>query len=667
MRTVKYAVHVNVYFKNLKISTMSYLRFDKTLMTNLEESLPREILRTNRSGAYHCTTIVDCNTRKYHGLLVIPVPELDDENHVLLSSLDETVIQHGAEFNLGLHKYQGNNFSPRGHKYIRDFDCEKVPTTIYRVGGVVLQKEKVFVHHENRILIRYTLLEAHSPTTLRLRPFLAFRSVRQYTHENAQANRDFQEVENGIKTCMYPGYPELYMQLNKKNEFHYTPDWYRNLEYPKEQERGYDSNEDLYVPGYFELDIKKGESVVFSGGISPISTRSLKRLFEEEVEDRTPRDSFLHCLINSAHQFHNKQNDKHYILAGYPWFKCRARDMFIALPGLTLAIDEVDEFESAMATAQEAIYDWMADRPVQNKIYEMEHPDVLLWAVWAVQQYAKFVSKEQCRAKYGKLLEDIIDYIRKGGHPNLFLHQNGLLYANGVDKAITWMNSTVNGHPVVARSGYIVEFNALWYNALRFVGDLSRDGDNELLADSLDTLAKVTGDSFVETFLNEYGYLLDYVDGIMMDWSVRPNMIFAVAFDYSPLNTVQKKGVLDIVTKELLTPKGLRSLSPKSGGYNPNYVGPQTQRDYAYHQGTAWPWLAGFYMEAYLRIYKMSGVSFVERELIGFEEEMSSHCIGSIPELFDGNPPFKGRGAVSFAMNVAEILRVLKILSKYNM
>ena len=165
---------------------MSYLKFDKTLMTNLEEALPREILRTNRSGAYHCTTIVDCNTRKYHGLLVIPVPELDDENHVLLSSLDETVIQHGAEFNLGLHKYQGDNYSPRGHKYIREFECEKVPTTIYRVGGVILKKEKLFVHHENRILIRYTLLDAHSATTLRLRPFLAFRSVREYTHEKVK-------------------------------------------------------------------------------------------------------------------------------------------------------------------------------------------------------------------------------------------------------------------------------------------------------------------------------------------------------------------------------------------------------------------------------------------------------------------------------------------------
>ena len=456
------------------------------------------------------------------------------------------------------------------------------------------------------------------------------------------------------------------MQLNKKNEFHFQPNWYRGIEYSKEQERGYDFNEDLYVPGYFEVDIKKGESVVFSAGISNVNTRQLKKIFQEEVDDRTPRDSFLHCLVNSAHQFHNKQGDKHYILAGYPWFKCRARDMFIALPGLTLAIDEIDEFELAMATAQIAIHQYMNDEPPECRIEEMEHPDVLLWAVWALQQYAKATSREQCRAKYGELLEEIMEFIRKEKHDNLFLHENGLLYANGMDKAITWMNSTVNDRPVTPRTGYIVEINALWYNALRFVADISREGGNAFFADSLDGLASVTARSFVETFRNEYGYLFDYVDGNMMDWSVRPNMIFPVAFDYSPLDQTQKKQILDIVTKELLTPKGLRSLSPKSGGYNPNYVGPQLQRDYAYHQGTAWPWLMGFYMEAYLRIYKMSGISFVERQLIGFEEEMTRHCIGSISELFDGNPPFKGRGAISFAMNVAEILRILKLLSKYN-
>ena len=645
---------------------MSYLRFEKTLLTNLEESLPKEILRTNRSGAYHSTTIVDCNTRKYHGLLVIPVPELDDENHVLLSSLDETVIQHGAEFNLGLHKYQGNNYSPGGHKYIRIFECEKVPTTIYRVGGVILKKEKVFVHHENRILIRYTLVEAKSETTLRLRPFLAFRSVRQYTHENAQVDKSYESVDNGIKTCMYAGYPDLYMQVSKENEFKYIPDWYRGIEYSKEQERGYDFNEDLYVPGYFELNIKKGESVVFSAGISEIKTDTLCQLFEEERENRTPRDNFQHCLINAAHQFLNKQADEHYILAGYPWFKCRARDMFVSLPGLTLANKELVKFEKVMDTAAKALRDFMNERPNDLKVYEIEQPDVLLWAVWCLQQYAKMVSKEECFAKYGDLLKEMVDYVIGNNHPNLFLHDNGLLYTNGKDRPVTWMNSIANGHPVIPRTGYVVEFNALWYNALRFVADLFAEKQPGAWVDSLNEWAEKTQVSFVDTFLNEYGYLFDYVDGKMMDWSVRPNMIFSVALDYSPLNSKQKKGVLDIVTKELLTPKGVRSLSPKSGGYNPNYVGPQNQRDYAYHQGTAWPWLAGFYFEAYLRIYKMSGIGFVERQLIGYEDELSQHCIGSIPELFDGNPPFKGRGAVSFAMNVAEMLRVLYLLSKYN-
>ena len=406
---------------------MSYLKFEKAPMTNLQDSLPRELLRTNRSGAYSCSTIVDCNTRKYHGLLVVPVPELDDENHVLLSSLDATVIQHGAEFNLGLHKYQGNNFSPKGHKYIREFDCDKVPTTIYRVGGVILKKEVVFQHYEDRLLIRYTLVDAHSATILRFRPFLAFRSVRQFTHENGTASREYHEVDGGIRTCMYAGYPDLYMQFSKKNEFHFMPDWYRGVEYPKEQERGYASNEDLYVPGYFEMSIKKGESIVFSASTSEIKTRSLKTLFEKEVDDRAPRDNFFHCLVNAAHQFHNRDGNDRYLLAGYPWFKCRARDTFIALPGLTLAIDEVEYFELVMKTAERGIREFMEGKPLSVKIYELEQPDVFLWAVWAIQQYAKYVGREKGYAKYGKLVTDMMKYIVAGKHPNLSLEENGLI------------------------------------------------------------------------------------------------------------------------------------------------------------------------------------------------------------------------------------------------
>lgn len=646
---------------------MSYLRFEKALMTNLQDSLPKELLRTNRSGAYSCSTIVDCNTRKYHGLLVVPVPEIDDDNHVLLSSLDVTVVQHGAEFNLGLHKYQGNNFSPMGHKYIREFDCDKVPTTIYRVGGVLLKKEVVFQHYEDRILIRYTLVDAHSATTLRFRPFLAFRSVRQFTHENTVASRDFYPVDNGIKTCMYEGYPDLYMQFSKKNEFVFHPDWYRGVEYPKEQERGYASTEDLYVPGYFEMPIKKGESIVFSAAISSIKPSALKKLFDEEVAERSPRDNFFHCLVNAAHQFHIRtKNDDRYLLAGYPWFKCRARDTFISLPGLTLSIEEQDYFELVMKTAERGIREFMAGKPLTGLMTEIEQPDVLLWAIWAIQQYAKEASLEKCNEMYGKLVADIVKFIEANKHNNLELRENGLLYSEGKKKAVTWMNSTANGRPVVPRTGYIVEFNALWYNALCFAASLAELSGNNAQVDHLNKLAEKVKTSFVEVFLNEHGYLFDYVDDKdPRDWSVRPNMIFAAAFDYSPLDQAQKKGVVDICTRELLTPKGLRSLSPKSGGYNPMYVGPQALRDYAYHQGTAWPWLGGFYMEASLKLYKRTRLSFIERQMVGYEDEMSYHCLGTIPELFDGNPPFHGRGGISFAMNVGEVLRTLELLEKY--
>ena len=645
---------------------MSYLRFDKTLMTNLACSLPKEVLRSNRSGAYSCTTIVDCNTRKYHGLLVVPVPELDDENHVLLSSLDATVIQHGAQFNLGLHKYRGDNFSPRGHKYIREFDSLQVPTTVYRVGGVILKREQMFQHFENRIIIRYTLIDAHSQTTLRLQPFLAFRSVREFTHENDKANRNYHLVKNGIKTCMYEGYPYLYMQMNKENEFVFRPNWYRGLEYPKEQERGYASDEDLYVPGYFEFSIRKGESVVFAAGLEEVDTDKLAELADYELNVRTPRDNFYNTLVNSAHQFFVHRKHEDYVLAGYPWFKCRARDMFISLPGLTLTNNEVKKYEDVMETAEKAIREFMAGEPLSVSVTEMDHPDVLLWAIWCIQQYSNFVSMEKCEEKYGYLLWDIMEWLRGGNHPNLEIKENGLVYSEGRDKAVTWMNSSTNGHPIVPRTGYIVEFNALWYNALRFCTELCKHVKNEQFRAVLESAAERCANSFAPMFYNEYGYLCDYcVDGYR-NYDVRPNMVFAVALDYSPLDKKQQKSVLDYCTKELCTPKGLRSLSPKSRGYNPMYVGPQVQRDYAYHQGTAWPWLAGFYMEACLKVYNTSRLSYVDRLLVGYEEELFYHCIGTIPELFDGNPPFHGLGAISFAMNVSGIMRIVKLLDKYN-
>lgn len=643
---------------------MSYLKFDKNLLINLEQSLRLEVLRTNQSGAYHCTTIVGANTRKQHGLLVIPVPEIDDNSHVLLSSLDETVIQHGAPFNLGLHRYSGGVYSPNGHKYIREYDCERVPTHTFRVGGVILKREKIFITNENRILIRYTLVDAHSKTTLQFRPFLAFRNANDLCVENQVASRDYKEVSNGISTCMYEGYPELFMQVNHKPKFVFDPHWYKGIEYIKDQERGIPYTEDLYVPGYFEVDMKKGDTIIFSAGVSEVNTRMLSKMYEDEIKTRTPRTSFYNCLKNSAKQFYMTNADGHYMLAGYPWFKVRARDEFIALPGCTLSNHHRPDFEAIMDTAKEAFTRWMETGEPDKHLQGIDLPDVPLWAAWAIQRYSHDTDVPTARERYGELVAQLIDFIIDGKHPNLQVDDNGLVRTDGTRQPMSWMDSArPDGTPLIPRTGYLVEFNALWYNALMFL--LQMYADYKQMQSRVERWQKISdayAESFAPTFLNDYGYLYDYVNGSYTDLSVRPNMVIAVGVDHTPLDRRQRKRILDFITRELLTPKGLRTLSPNSYGYNPWYVGNPEQREKAYYSGSARPWLMGFYCHAYVKVFGIGGLSFVNRMMIGFEDEMSQGAIGTLSELYDGNPPFIGRGAVSFAANVGEILRVLRLL-----
>lgn len=643
---------------------MSYLKFDKNLLINLEQSLRLEVLRTNQSGAYHCTTIVGANTRKQHGLLVIPVPEIDDNSHVLLSSLDETVIQHGAPFNLGLHRYSGGVYSPNGHKYIREYDCERVPTHTFRVGGVILKREKIFITNENRILIRYTLVDAHSKTTLQFRPFLAFRNANDLCVENQVASRDYKEVSNGISTCMYDGYPELFMQVNHKPKFVFDPHWYKGIEYIKDLERGIPYTEDLYVPGYFEVDMKKGDTIIFSAGVSEVNTRQLTKMYEDEIKTRTPRTSFYNCLKNSAKQFYMTNADGHYLFAGYPWFKVRARDEFIALPGCTLSNHHRPDFEAIMDTAKEAFTRWMETGEPDKHLQGIDLPDVPLWAAWAIQRYSHDTDVPTARERYGELVAQLIDFIIDGKHPNLQVDDNGLVRTDGTRQPMSWMDSArTDGTPLIPRTGYLVEFNALWYNALMFL--LQMYADDKQMQSRVERWQKISdayAESFAPTFLNDYGYLYDYVNGSYTDLSVRPNMVIAVGVDHTPLDRRQRKRILDFITRELLTPKGLRTLSPNSYGYNPWYVGNPEQREKAYYSGSARPWLMGFYCHAYVKVFGIGGLSFVNRMMIGFEDEMSQGAIGTLSELYDGNPPFIGRGAVSFAANVGEILRVLRLL-----
>lgn len=646
---------------------MSYLKFDKNQLVNLEYSLQREVLRSNRAGSYISTTLAGCNTRKYHGLLICPIDELDGEKQVLLSSLDESVIQHGASFNLGIHKFDGDHYEPKGHKYIRDFNVDVIPRTTFRVGGVVLSKERILVEKEQQVLVKYTLEDAHSPTVLRFRPFLAFRNVHELSKANLYANTRYIEIENGIKMRLYDGYPYLHMQFSKEVEFIPAPEWYYGIEYPKEQNRGYDYKEDLFVPGYFELPIKKGESIIFSAATMEGASHSFKQKFAREIKKRIPRDTFIGSLMNAAQQFIIRKNHHTGIIAGFPWYGIITRQTLISLPGLTLDLDDAETFEDVLDTQVELLKDGLFPKFPGKVGTFYDSMDAPLWFFWAVQQYYRQTKdSRKIWKKYGPAMKSILSAYKAGTDFNIHMLENGLIYGKTENVALTWMDSYVGGKPIVQRGGMPVEVNALWYNALRFSLELAEAEKDQNFVDQWKDLPTLVAQSFVNLYWSENRqYLADYIDGEYTDWSIRPNMLIAAALEYSPLDREKQKAILSIVKRELLTPRGLRTLSPRDPGYQGVCQGDYNQRELTIHQGTAWPWFISFFVEGYLNIHSRGGLPFVKKIIEGFEEEMTEHCIGTVSEMYNGNPPHKAKGAVSQAWSVAALIHATKLVEKY--
>ena len=644
---------------------MSYLKFDKEELVNLEYSLQREFLRTNRSGAYSASTLAGCNTRKYHGMLIVKLDELDGGKHVLLSSLDETVIQHDAQFNLGIHKYPGDFYEPKGHKYIRNFEIDTIPKVTFRVGGVILTKTRMLVENENQVIVKYTLEEANSPTILRFRPFLAFRNVHQLTHANMVANGKFTKIKNGIKMCLYEGYPELHMQLSKAVDFVPVPDWSRNIEYMKEQSRGYEYQEDLYVPGYFELPIKKGESVFFSASTRDCDPTKLKKQYLVEKTRRIPRDSFINCLLNSAQQFIWERKDGKDIIAGFPWYESIPRQTFLALPGLLLSQSAVATYEEILKTNLNRLHEGLLPKYV-GMPGDYDAADAPLFAFNAIQELKPFKKGKELWTSYGSAMKAILSAYKKGTSFNIHMQPNGLIYAKQDGVALTWMDAYIDGKPVTQRGGLTVEINAAWYNAVCFALELAESAKDKAFIDEWSGYPELIAKSFVETFWNDdEGYLADYVDENYVDWSVRPNMIFAVSSEYSPLSRDQKKLVISKVKNELLTPRGLRSLAPKDFHYKGACNGNADTRSAAMHMGSVYPFLIYPFIKSYLDIHKTGGLSFVRQIMAGFEEEMSEHCLGTLSEIYEGNPPHTARGAISQAWNVAGVLSANSVLEKF--
>lgn len=645
---------------------MSYLEFDKKELTNLEYSLSREILRSNRAGSYASMTIIGCNTRKYHGLLVCPMDHLDGDKHVLLSSLDLTIVYNHGEFNLGIHKYQGDLYIPRGHKYVQDYRADVVAQIHYGIGSVKIVRESLLVEKEQQMLLKFTILESDSRIKLKFTPFLAFRNIHQLSKANMHANTKVKKIPNGIKSKLYDGYPFLHMQFSKNVDFVQVPDWYYNLEYLEEQKRGYDFKEDLFVPGYFETDAVAGDTIIFSAGTAEAKPATLARKYSTEIKKRIARDSFKNCLLNSAQQFIVKKEKHTEILAGYPWFGVSGRDTFISLPGLTLLQQDYKTFF--------AVIDNMASRmkeglfpnkgPLDDPSYNSV--DASLWFFWVLQQYAlETGTYKSLWEAYGKTMKNIISAYTKGTLFNIHMNEDGLIYAGEPGKPLTWMDAVVAGKPVTPRSGYAVDVNALWYNAVCFALELAQKSDDEAFTKKWKKLPEKIASSFNNTFWDsEKGYLCDYCEGEFKDWSIRPNQVLAASLYYSPLTPDQKNAVIETMKRYLLTPRGLRSLAPRNPLYKGVYEGNQEQRDLAYHQGAVWPWLAEHYCEAYLRLHKQAGLAAVKKIINDFEPCMNEHGIGSISEIYDGDPPHAPKGAFSQAISVAALLRVINKVEK---
>jgi len=648
---------------------MSYIKFDKTQLINLEYSLSKELIRSNRAGGYACTTLISCNTRKYHGLLICPIDKLDNGTHVLLSSLDETVIQHDTAFNLAIHKYPGR-YEPKGHKYIRDFETEPNISVIYRVGGVVLRKEMVLITGKEQILIKYTLLEANSPTKIQFRPFLAFRNIHGLSKANFDVNHKFQNANNGISMKLYDGYPNVYMQFSKSVEYIHNPNWYKDIEYIEEYKRGYEYREDLFVPGYFELSIERGESIVFSAATFEAVSSELKQQADYEMSKRIARDNYENCLVNSARQFIVSKNDKKEIVAGFPWYLSITRDTFMSLPGLTLSLSD---FKNFLAITNSLVLK-MKGPLFQNEIINGKpsylSADTSLWFIWSLQKYCEQTNQyNNVWAEYGKQIKSIINGYKNGiPEIGLEMHDNGLIWQDMPNVALTWMNAYVEGKPVTPRYGYTVEINALWYNSVLFALSLAKlNNDNDFIADISELPSKIS-ESFINMFWScEKGYLADFINENGPNWELRPNQIIATSLFYTAIEDEHiRKSILDKIEQELLTPKGIRSLSPKSPDYEGVYEGDEKSREAAMHQGTAWPWLLGHYSESYLKIHGKSGVNFINKLFKNFEEDISEHGIGAISELYDGDPPHRPGGALSMAKSVAEIIRMKVLIDEYS-
>lgn len=626
-----------------------------------------EWLETNGLGGWCGSTIIGCNTRRYHGMLVAAtVPPAERMN--LVSKMDETLIVNGERYELGTNNY-GNVLSPKGYGHLSSFNKDIFPTWTFDAGGVQLQKTVAMLYGENTVTVTYQVLIAPGIFTMQLLPLFSVRGYHALMHNNNAVHQHIDFNKGMLNVQLYDNTPGIYIKVPGAN-FQHQPYWFYNFNYSVEQARGLDFVEDLFSYGHFSVDLKEGDTLGIIISTNNIDNQKAEQLVQQEATRRkgllsdAAGPQLQQILTLAADQFIVARGDNlKTVIAGYHWFTDWGRDTMISLPGLCLSTGRYDDAKKIIAAFAKSVSMGMLPNRYQDggNPPEYNNVDGTLWYFIAIYKYLKTTSDTAFILNdILPVLKGIIDWHFKGTRYNIHVADDGLLYAGQTGQQLTWMDARIGNWVVTPRIGKPVEIEALWYNALNIFAELlalnGQDKDAAIVKQS----AVKAHRSFIQAFWYAEGsYLYDVIDenGIA-DASVRPNQLFAVSLPFALIEGRQAEAVLQIVADKLYTPAGLRSLAPDDKNYIGIYSGNQFKRDAAYHQGTVWAWLLGPYIDALVKVRGNTGEAKVVINTLN--QHLKDNCIATVPEIFDGDTPHHAKGCVAQAWSVAEILRVMK-------
>lgn len=655
------------------------IEFKKEICEDLNQALEREWLETNGLGGFASSTIVGLNTRRYHGLLFAAVPP-PVTRILLLSKLEETLVVNGERYELSANQFPGV-IHPQGQKYLKSFRLEPFPIFTFEAAGVVFEKSIFMPQGENAVVVQYKRLKKHRSVRecrLDVRPLVAFRDYHATTHENPVFNSAIHTDDEGrARLKPYPESPELYL-THDAYSLDLIPDWYRNFQFRREEERGLDAFEDLFTPCVMRFEfLLKTTAVVIASTETTHRAEEAEKLRQNEIDRRRTieraspiRSDLARALTLAADQFIVRRDDGKTVIAGYHWFGDWGRDTMIALPGLTIATKRFDVAREILLEYSKFVDRGMIPNrfPDRGAPPEYNTVDATLWFFEAARAFV------EASGDYGfvrqhlfDVFRTIIDYHARGTRYQIHLDRDGLLLAGEPGVQLTWMDVKIGDWVVTPRTGKPVEVQALWYNAVCIMAALSSRFGYPEEALRFESLAARAKESFNRLFWNPTSKCLyDWVNGERFDNAMRPNQIFAVSLPFSMLDRDRSRAVVDAVEKRLWTPYGLRSLAADHPDYKPRYAGTIAERDAAYHQGTVWSWLMGPFVIAYLKAYgktwstKKRAWQFME----GLQEHLLFAGLGQVSEIFDGDAPHYPRGCVAQAWGVAELLRALTIREK---